>query len=319
MPENDLSHAWSFLTVGPEERQHQGNDGYDDDPSRYYTWDSTVPNSQRPTEDDVCVVRDSRGVLGVSRIDEIETTEGIRKLRLRCRYCESTAFKARANMSPTYRCSRCFKAFNDPKKEQIVITRRRAEYSRSWRPVEGAVTAEQLEKFAYLSHSKQQAIRPVDPEALKRLMASRHILLGGEWWEGGVTIDPMEIPGGHRPQKAKARIGQDKFRRRLLERFGAVCAFTGPQPPESLHAAHVTPYAKAAKHDPAGGLLLRADLHSLFDRGLIKIDEQLKVRIDASLREYDELLSLDGIALRIESSDPLLPTLRELLRQQKKL
>jgi hypothetical protein len=121
------------------------------------------------------------------------------------------------------------------------------------------------------------------------------------------------IPGGYRRLTALARIGQGEFRRRLLVRFGPVCAFTGPQPEESLHAAHVTPFAKSPKHELAGGLLLRADLHSLFDRGLITVDEDLKVRIDPSLRSFRELSRLDGSTLRINSADPLLPTLRALL------
>ena len=35
--------AWLALTVG-EDRQHGGNDGYDDSPSSHYSWDETVPN-----------------------------------------------------------------------------------------------------------------------------------------------------------------------------------------------------------------------------------------------------------------------------------
>lgn len=109
------------------------------------------------------------------------------------------------------------------------------------------------------------------------------------------------------------RVGQKEFRRRLLERFGPVCTFTGPQPAGSLHAAHVSPFAKNPRHVLAGGLLLRADLHALFDRGLITIDEHLKVRIDDSLRPFREISCLDGSTLRINPKDPLLPILRALL------
>jgi hypothetical protein len=151
---------------------------------------------------------------------------------------------------------------------------------------------------------------------LDTLRGSRQVLVGREWWRDGGVIEAREIP----PADSDAvfgRIGQHEFRRRLLERFGPVCAFTGPQPPDSLHAAHVTPYANDPRHELAGGLLLRADLHSLFDLHLITIDSDLMMRIDPSLRKYRELSKLDGATLRIDPADPLLPTLRALLEQRK--
>jgi hypothetical protein len=310
--------AWSFLVVEESDRQHRGNEGYDDRPAEYYSWDSTVANHYRPHPGDICVVRDSRGVHGISLIDGIDTTGGVEKSRRRCPDCGSTAFKGRATLSPANRCSRCRAEFDQAEEERIEVTVFRADYGRSWLRVDGAVTAAALEATAYLSHSKQQAIRPVEPDALRSLLAARRILIGAGWWSGGVVTDGREIPAGRRPRNTMGRIGQAEFRRRLLERFGALCAFSGPQPAESLHAAHVTPFARNLRHELAGGLLLRADLHALFDRGLISIDEQLKVRVDPSLRAYRELARLHGSTLRIASDDPLLPRLKTLLEQHKK-
>ncbi|MCW2980914.1 MAG: hypothetical protein JWO14_2641 [Solirubrobacterales bacterium] len=225
--------------------------------------------------------------------------------------------KGRTSVRPVYRYSKCFATFGQPKEEVIEIRRYRADYARSWLAVEGAITAGELEANCYLSHSKQQAIRPVDLAALRTLLASRHVLVGREWWRDGGVIELPEIPAARRRRTVLGRIGQHEFRRRLLERFGPVCALTGPQPPDSLHAAHVTPYATDPRHELAGGLLLRADLHSLFDLHLITIDSDLMVRIDPSLRKYRELSRLDGATLRINPADPLLPTLRALLERCK--
>lgn len=307
--------AWSFLVVDEAERQHQGNQGYDDELGRYYSWDSTVANREGPGAGDLCAVRDSRGLLGISQIDAVEEREG-EKTRSRCRECGSTAFKSRATMTPTYKCSRCMAEFDQPDEEMIPVTVYRAEYARSWVSVGGAVTAAELEASCYLSHAKQHAIRPVDPEALRELATTRQIWIGSDWWKSGGNVESPEIPGGYRTLTALGRIGQREFRRQLLMRFGPVCAFTGPQPEKSLHAAHVIPYAKSARHELAGGLLLRADLHKLFDDGLITIDGDLKVRIDPSLRSFPELSRLDGSALRIKRADPLLPTLRKILEQR---
>lgn len=310
--------AWSFLVVDEAERQHLGNEGYDDRVGQYYSWDSTVPNCRRPEAGDICVVRDSRGVLGVSWIDTLGFTEDVEKFRRRCRKCGRTAIKGRRTVRPRYRCGHrsCKAEFDEPKVERIEVTVYRAGYARSWRRVDGAVTAAELEA-AYLSHSKQQAIRPVDPQALRRLLAARKVLIGGPWWSEGVTLEEREIPGGRRSRRGQGRIGQEEFRRRLLERFGPVCAFSGPQPAESLEAVHLNRFADDPRHDLAGGLLLRADLHSLFDRGLIEIDAGLRVRIDPSLRPYPDLARLDGKRLRIDRADPLLPVLKSLLQQRK--
>jgi DNA-directed RNA polymerase subunit RPC12/RpoP len=304
------------LVIVERDRQHRGNQGYDDDPSRYYSWDSTVPNREGPAQGDLCAIRDSRGLLGISQIDEVRRTDGEEKSRLRCPECESTALKRREKVKPDYRCSRCKAEFDQPIDEAIEVTVYRADYARSWVSVGGAVTASELEASCYLSEAKQQAIRPVAPQALRELVSMRQILIGGQWWKTGGAVDVSEIPAGYRQLTALARIGQGEFRRRLLVRFGPVCAFTGPQPEESLHAAHVMPFAKNPKHELAGGLLLRADLHSLFDCGLITVDDDLKVRIDPSLRSFRELSRLDGSALRINPSDPLLPTLRGLLEKK---
>ncbi len=307
--------AWSFLVVDEDERQHQGNQGYDDDPSRYYSWDSTVANRDGPSGGDICAVRDSRGLLGISRVDEVARRSG-EKERSRCPECESTAFKSRTTMHPTYKCSRCMAEFDRPSVEQIPVTIYRADYARSWVSIGGAVTAGELEAGCYRSRAKQHAIRPVDPQALRDLVTRRQVLIGAPWWERGGSVVLPEIPGGYRKLTALGRIGQREFRRQLLMRFGPVCAFTGPQPEKSLHAAHLIPYAKSARHELEGGLLLRADLHALFDAGLITIDDELKVRIDSSLRSFTELARLDGSPLKIGGAASLMPTLRKILKER---
>lgn len=310
--------CWSFLVIDEAERQHLGNEGYDDRLGRYYSWDSTVPNCRRPQAGDVCVVRDSRGVLGVSWIDSLKRTEGVEKFRRRCPECRRTAIKGRKTVRPRFRCGHrsCKAEFDEPRVERLTVTVFRAGYARSWRRVDGAVTAAELEA-AYLSRSKQQAIRPVDPQALRHLFAARRVLIGGRWWSEGVTLGEREVPGGRRPRRSQGRIGQAEFRRRLLERFGPVCAFSGPQPAESLEAVHLNRFAEDPRHNLAAGLLLRADLHSLFDRGLIEIDERLRIRIDPSLRPYPDLSRLDGKRLRVDPEDPLLPALKTFIQQRK--
>ena len=147
------------MVVDEGDRQHRGNEGYDDEPSRYYTWDSTVANHRGPAIDDLCVVRDSRGVLGISQIDKVDREEGAEKVRQRCPECGSTALKGRTTMRPEYRCSDCKAEFDQPDEEEIEITRYRAHYERSWLAIEGAVTAGEPRRALFGHVDKQRGCR----------------------------------------------------------------------------------------------------------------------------------------------------------------
>lgn len=70
------------------------------------------------------------------------------------------------------------------------------------------------------------------------------------------------------------RRGQTAFRNKLLAAYGGKCAITGCAIPELLDAAHIYPYKGAETNDVRNGLLLRTDIHTLFDLGLIAVDTE---------------------------------------------
>ena len=53
-------------------------------------------------------------------------------------------------------------------------------------------------------------------------------------------------------------------------------------------AAHIRPYARGGEHVVNNGLLLRGDLHTLFDNGYVTISPDLRVRISRRIREEFE-------------------------------
>ena len=120
------------------------------------------------------------------------------------------------------------------------------------------------------------------------------------------TFVPPEVvfdPSDAQDQRAKTiaevvrRRGQAKFRRALLEAYNGRCAITGCDAVEALEAAHITPYLGDHTNHPQNGLLLRGDIHSLFDLGLLSIDpEALTVVLAESLREtyYSNLQDAHG-------------------------
>ncbi|MCP3054897.1 HNH endonuclease [Aurantimonas marianensis] len=70
------------------------------------------------------------------------------------------------------------------------------------------------------------------------------------------------------------REGQAKFRVALLELFGARCLVSGCNALEAIDAAHISGVASQGKDNLCNGLILRADLHRLFDAYLMSIDPE---------------------------------------------
>jgi hypothetical protein len=88
-------------------------------------------------------------------------------------------------------------------------------------------------------------------------------------------------------QSIKTRRGQPAFRKALLEAFGRTCCITGCKVEEVLEAAHIVPHGEETNYSVFNGLLLRADIHTLFDLGLLNITVSGLVQLDESLKESD--------------------------------
>lgn len=83
------------------------------------------------------------------------------------------------------------------------------------------------------------------------------------------------------------RRGQPLFRAQLLDAYGGGCAITGCTALEVLEAAHIVPYRGEHTHRVDNGLLLRADLHTLFDCQLLWITSEHTVELAPSLMATD--------------------------------
>lgn len=85
----------------------------------------------------------------------------------------------------------------------------------------------------------------------------------------------------------RKRVGQSIFRERLICAYDCRCAITGCAVGPVLEAAHIEPYVENENQSINNGLLLRSDIHLLFDQGLIWIDTDYNVHIDASLKDTE--------------------------------
>jgi hypothetical protein len=92
-------------------------------------------------------------------------------------------------------------------------------------------------------------------------------------------------------QHILARQGKQKFRDELRIRYGNLCLISGCTLMDIVEAAHIKPYRGVQDNHPANGLLLRADLHTLFDLNFIGIEPDtlmIHVHPDARLVGYDQ-------------------------------
>jgi HNH endonuclease len=109
---------------------------------------------------------------------------------------------------------------------------------------------------------------------------------------------PNDDPDELQQFATRVRRGQLKFRENLLKAYKEMCVISEHGPKEVLEAVHIEPHARTGINELDNGLLLRCDLHSLFDVGLLRINpEFLCVEIDRSL-EHTPYWELHGKHLR---------------------
>lgn len=84
------------------------------------------------------------------------------------------------------------------------------------------------------------------------------------------------------------RLGQGAFRVAVTEAYGRACAATGEHSLPALDAAHIRPVSQEGPHSVRNGLLLRADLHRLFDQGYLTVTPDHRLEVSRRLRlDYD--------------------------------
>jgi putative restriction endonuclease len=87
------------------------------------------------------------------------------------------------------------------------------------------------------------------------------------------------------PRMITPRLGQGSFKVAVTESYQRRCAMSGEKTLPVLEAAHIRPYANDGPHLPSNGLLLRADLHTLFDRGLMTVTVDHHIEVSKSIKE----------------------------------
>ncbi len=113
------------------------------------------------------------------------------------------------------------------------------------------------------------------------------------------------------------RLGQGAFRIAVTDAYGRACAVSGGKVLPALDAAHIRPYSFGGLHEVSNGILLRRDIHSVFDAGYVTFDENLRFvvsdRVRSDFNNGEEYRRLHGQQLHLPLT-PLNRPDREALR-----
>ena len=132
-----------------------------------------------------------------------------------------------------------------------------------------------------------------------------------------LTFEPLE-DDERRPVEAvrPERLGQGTFRLRLLRAYDGQCAVTGEHAVPVLEAAHIQPYLGPASNHPQNGIVLRSDLHRLFDTGYVTVTPDLRLEVSSRLRDEFEngkhYYEMAGRSVHVPGDQRLVPSAQAL-------
>jgi len=90
------------------------------------------------------------------------------------------------------------------------------------------------------------------------------------------------------PILVRPRLGQGTFRIVVTDAYNRKCAVSGERTLPALEAAHIKPFSEGGSHEPKNGLLLRRDIHALFDGGYVTVTPDLKFHVSRKIKEEFE-------------------------------
>lgn len=139
------------------------------------------------------------------------------------------------------------------------------------------------------------ASRPYFDLLMGRLLGTTVMVDTAAWHRPGpVYGDPRLVP---------LRLGQRAFQGVVLGAYKYRCAVTGDKIRPVLQAAHIRPLPQGGEHRLDNGLLLRSDVHTLFDRGYLGVDPRFRLLVSPRLR--DEFANGEEFYARAASGDPI--------------
>ncbi len=134
----------------------------------------------------------------------------------------------------------------------------------------------------------------------------------GKQIEEVTDIELFDLPkaGIERETVVKVRVNQSFFRKAILAAYDFKCCITGLEIPELLNASHIVPWSKdeANRVNPRNGLCLNAIHDRAFDRGILTITPDYKIKISKTIKRNDAGGAVQDFLLRYDNFEINLPT-----------
>ena len=108
-----------------------------------------------------------------------------------------------------------------------------------------------------------------------------------DYKEGELVMHEPGVEYGNMVE-IRSRIGQSAFRAMVTDAYHYRCAITKEKTLPVLEAAHIKPYSEAGPNLTKNGLLLRSDMHILFDKGYMTVSDDKRVEVSRRIREEYE-------------------------------
>jgi len=164
----------------------------------------------------------------------------------------------------------------------------------------------------------EPGVQPVSERHRLDVALAQHIESSEQRFASSGVFDPKNLDDA-RERCIRAivrRRGQPEFRRRLLHIYNNACVVTGANFPEALEAAHILPYKGEHTNHISNGLLLRGDIHTLFDLRLLTIDVETSTVLLAPVLQCSSYADLHGKQVVIPDEQDGGPS-KEALRQHR--
>jgi putative restriction endonuclease len=309
---SDNSTAWLVLAFGGD-RSYGGNEGYIEDFQRSYVFDSNVQNHKQVRPGALILMRNRERLLGAARVVTISSEPGTKMLR-RCPTCGTTSHTHRTTKKPAFKCKSGHE-FEFPEIEGRPCINYEAIFGDSFQPAILEVSIKDL-RSACPSYADQVSIQRIQLDLLGNAIYSAIPSIDA-LLEPTISIEALSSEGSPDSfvpnaldrretilRQLKLRRGQGAFRSRLIERYTARCMISRCPFPFLLEAAHISPYRGENDNAPENGLLLRPDLHTMFDLDILGIEpESLVIHIHPGLAG-SEYSAFAGVKLLCGSSRP---------------
>lgn len=278
-----------------------------------YSYETDARSKKQITPNDLLFFRNESRLLAVARVESVEI-ENREQVVHKCPVCGAGSINLRKRRETPYRCyhGHQFAAPEDAIHSVVVHT---AHFIKDFVRISAPIEPAELRPFES-TNSRHLKLKSCDVSGICSYVARRdHAVspLLREWLRGR-TVDfndadadsfDTPLPGfdeQDRPYFAiRMRRGVAAFREKVLNRYGRKCMISGCSVPALLEACHVSRYQGPQDNHPANGMILRSDLHTLFDLDLIGLnpaDLSIAVHPDLMGTEYEKYsgtrLSLGG-------------------------